>query len=177
MNASVAFNDSIETYNSSQGYQDPTNIDKKDGAQYAPAVSGGGLIAPNMNAKWIARVSGSYRLPWQEIGIAGTLDMRQGYPRLPAINIPSRPNSAGAIAVLLDPVGDVRLPTFRYVNFRIDKKFTFGLVGVEPQFDIFNLFNASTILAQRENQNASNANRVANVLAPRVARIGVNVTF
>ena len=178
LNGSVAYNNSREFYGSDSAFQDPTNITQRDGAQYAPGVAGGGLLRPNMNAKWIARLSGLYRLPWQGIGVSGTLDARQGYPRLQSVRIATRPNRAGGIDVLLDRLGDVRSPTFRFVSVRVSKQIELGQgVEVEPTFDIFNVFNANTLLAQRERQNASNANRVANILAPLVYRIGATIKF
>jgi hypothetical protein len=42
---------------------------------------------------------------------------------------------------------------------------------------MFNLFNAATVMGQRTNQNATNANQVFGILAPRIARVGMMVTF
>jgi hypothetical protein len=42
---------------------------------------------------------------------------------------------------------------------------------------MFNLFNANTVMGQRTNQNAANANQVFGILAPRIARVGVMLTF
>ena len=109
--------------------------------------------------------------------MAGALDTRQGYPWLQAINIASRPNSAGAIAVLLDPIGDNRLPALKTVDFLVDKMFTFGGKKLQVALDIFNLSNANTILARRLNQNAVIANAISSILGPRVARIGFSFTF
>jgi hypothetical protein len=39
--------------------------------------------------------------------------------------------------------------------------------------DIFNLLNAATILTRQARQNSGNANKITEVLAPRVLRIGV----
>ena len=46
-----------------------------------------------------------------------------------------------------------------------------------PSFDMFNLFNANTVMGRRTNQNAANANQVFGILAPRIARIGMMVNF
>jgi hypothetical protein len=43
--------------------------------------------------------------------------------------------------------------------------------------DIFNLFNGNTELSIRGTQNATNANTISSILAPRVIRFGVRVTF
>jgi hypothetical protein len=43
--------------------------------------------------------------------------------------------------------------------------------------DVFNLTNGNTILAERRQQNSTNANTVSAILAPRVIRFGVRLTF
>jgi hypothetical protein len=176
LEASFAYNTTVVFYDSPASYQDPTNIAITNGAQYAPALTTSGFAAQNPNAKWIARLNGWYQLPY-EIRVAATVDTHQGYPFLQAINVASRPNSAGAIQVLLDPPGDVRLPNFYQTDFRVDKTVVVGRTRVKPTFDVFNLFNSSTILGQNANQNAINANLISTILAPRIARVGVVVTF
>jgi hypothetical protein len=130
-----------------------------------------------LNSKWVARVTGAYQLPWYQIGIAGFYNARQGYPFPQAINIASRPNSAGAIAVLIDPLGDVRLPNFQTVDFRVDKTLTLHRVRALFTMDIFNLFNSGAILARQPNQNGATANMVSQILGPRVLRFGVRLQF
>ena len=43
MSASYAFNTAVEHYDSANAYEDPTNIDKRDGAQFAPESGGSGI--------------------------------------------------------------------------------------------------------------------------------------
>ncbi len=50
-------------------------------------------------------------------------------------------------------------------------------VRLQASMDIFNLMNSSTALSQRRNQNATNANQISSILAPRVMRFGVRMTF
>ncbi|MEQ1896863.1 MAG: carboxypeptidase regulatory-like domain-containing protein [Vicinamibacterales bacterium] len=177
LTGSFAYNDTKVKYNSPDSYEDPTNIAQQHNAQYAPGVTSGGQDPSNPNAMWITRFQGSYRLPWYDIGLAATTDLRQGYPLLPSINIATRPNRAGAVQVLLDPVGDVRLPAFSSTDFRVDKSVSVGSRKFQMTFDLFNIFNAGTDLAQRVVQNAANANVVSQILAPRVARFGATFTF
>ena len=182
LTGSYSYNSTIEDYDSPAAYEDPTSITERNGVQYAPTgagIGGGGgsnLGGIPINAKWIAKLNGSYRLPL-EINVAATADMRQGYPFLQAINIASRPNRAPAVAVLLDPVGDVRFTDFATMDFRVDRPFTVGGAKLLASFDMFNLFNANTVMGQRANQNAANANQVFGILAPRIARVGVMLTF
>jgi hypothetical protein len=43
--------------------------------------------------------------------------------------------------------------------------------------DVFNLLNENMALSVRGGQNASNANQISSILAPRVLRFGCRVTF
>ena len=181
MTGSYSYNSTIENYDSPAAYEDPTSIAQRNGFQYAPSAGLGGGGGSNLagiaiNAKWIAKLNGSYRLPL-DINVAATADLRQGYPFLQAINIASRPNRAAAIAVLLDPVSEVRFPNFATMDFRVDRAFSVGATKLKASFDMFNIFNANTVMGQRANQNAANANQVFGILAPRIARVGVMVTF
>jgi hypothetical protein len=46
-----------------------------------------------------------------------------------------------------------------------------------PSLDVFNLANANTVQAIRSRQNASNANQIQAIVAPRVIRFGVRVNW
>ena len=177
LNGSFAYNSTVVRYDSPASYEDPTNVAQQHNAQYAPGVASGGQDPSNPNAMWIARFQGIYRLPWYDIGLASTVDLRQGYPLLPSINIATRPNRAGAVQVLLDPIGNVRLPVFSSTDVRVDKAVAFGARKLQLTLDVFNIFNASTDLARRVVQNASNANLVSQIVGPRVARFGLTFTF
>lgn len=181
LTGSYSYNSTIEHYDSPAAYEDPTDIVRRDGYQYAPATGIGGGGGSNLggipiNAKWIAKLNGSYRLP-HAVHVAATADLRQGYPFQRAINIAARPNRAPAIAVLLEPVAAERFPDFATMDLRIDRPFRIAGLSLLPSLDIFNVFNANTVMGRRTNQNAANANQVFGILAPRIARVGVMVTF
>jgi len=181
LNASYSYNTTIEHYDSAAAYEDPTNIVRLNGFQYAPSagIGGGGgsnLAGIPVNAKWVAKLNGSYRLPY-EVNVAATADVRQGYPFAQGVNIASRPNRAPAIAVLLDALGEQRFPDFATMDLRLERAFRVRGMKVLPSFDMFNVFNANTVMGRRTNQNAANANSVFGILAPRIARIGMMVNF
>jgi hypothetical protein len=91
---------------------------------------------------------------------------------------PARPFGAGQAVVYLDKRGAARLPTFNQVDLRVDKTLTaFGRVKAVLSLDVFNLLNENTALSVRGGQNASNANQISSILAPRVLRFGCRVTF
>ena len=177
MTASYAFNNAVDHYDSPAAYEDPTNIDKYNGAQYAPEAGGSGIDNVFTNAKWLVKVQGMYTLPWGNINLSGFYNARQGYPIEPSVLSPSRANRVGTVLVLLDPVGDVRLPNLQTLDVRVDKAFTFGTVRIMPSMEVFNLGNVNTDLARRRNQAASNANSIGGIVAPRIIRFGVRVTW
>jgi hypothetical protein len=177
MSASLTYNSTLVFYDSPAAYQDPTNISMWNNAQYAPESSSNSIGNVFLNSKWVARVTGAYELPWYGLGVAGFYNARQGFPFPQSVNIASRPNQAGGVQVLLDPLGNVRLPAFHTLDFRVDKRLTVGRVNLTAAMDVFNLFNANTTLSQQRNQNGSTANQISSILGPRVLRFGVRLTF
>jgi hypothetical protein len=176
MNASLAFNDARDYWDSPAAYEDPTNIDQSNGAQYAPESGGSGIGNIFTNARWLMKLSGRYTLPG-EVNLAGFYNGRQGYPFPQAIQTPNRANGAGRATVMLDSLGDVRLDNLHVIDFRIDKVIRFGSRSLTPTFEIFNLTNTNTVLAINRNQAASNANTISGIVAPRVIRLGLQIRF
>jgi hypothetical protein len=111
------------------------------------------------------------------INLAGNYSIRQGYPFPQAMVSPTRPNRGGQVTVLLEPLGENRFDSFQIFDFRVERVFAFGNTRIIPAMDIFNVSNGNTVLARRRNQNASNANVVSGIVAPRVIRFGVRVQF
>jgi hypothetical protein len=176
MNASLAYNDARDYWDSPNAYEDPTNIANQSGFQYAPESGGSGIGNIFTNARWLVKLSGRYTLPW-DVNLAGFYNGRQGYPFPQSIQTPNRANGGGQAQVLLDPLGDVRHDDLHIVDFRVDKVFRVRGRSITPTFEIFNLGNANTVLAINRNQAASNANRISGIVAPRVARFGVQVRW
>lgn len=167
LNASANLQSTIYNYGGPNvSYQDPTNIAQRDGAQNG-----------TQNARWVGKLTGLYVLPWQDIGISGFLNMRQGYPLTRTILSPSRTGGIGTSQVEIDPGGTVRYENFYQVDMRIEKQFTFGRTKWAAAFDLFNALNSNVVLGRTAQQNSTRANFVTEVLAPRVARVGVRLNF
>jgi hypothetical protein len=176
-NGSFAYNNAIDHWDSGAAYEDPTNIAQQNGFQYAPESGGSGLDSIFTNAKWLVKMSGQWTTPLWDLNLAGAYNGRQGYPFPQSILTPNKANGGGTSQVLLDPLGDVRLETLQTIDLRIDRAMTFGQVRLIPSLDIFNLLNTNTILAFRRQQAATNANDISAIVAPRVARFGVRVSW
>jgi hypothetical protein len=194
-NASIAFNNAKDYWDSPRAYEDPTNISMTHGYQYAPESGGSGIDNIFNNAKWLTKASGSYTLPWFDINLAGNMQFRQGNPFPIGVNVTNRTVVAtntgggiGDIVVLMEPLGERRLDNTFVADFKVEKAFTFGTMRITPGMDIFNLTNANTILAHRRvmyTLNAgtgaasqpTNANDISGIVAPRVIRFGVRVNW
>ena len=178
LNASYAFNNAVDVWDSPAAYEDPSCVVAlcPSSQRYAPQAGGSGIDNVYINAKWLVKMSGTFQLPLG-IGLGANLNSRQGYPFPQAIITPNRANSGGQATVVLDPMGDNRLPTFTQIDLRVDKNFRLGRVQLKPTFDVFNVTNANTVLARRQLQASAVANDISGIVAPRVARIAVQVRW
>jgi hypothetical protein len=187
-NASFAFNDAKDYWDSDRAYEDPTNISMTHGFEYAPESAGSGIDSVFTNAKWLLKASGMYTLPWFDINLAANTQFRQGYPHPAAIQVTNRGNGLGNVNVLVEPLGDRRLENTFVLDFRVDRAFRVGRLNLTPSVDLFNATNANTEQSRRRimgtyNHNtgaftlASNGNNISSIIAPRVIRFGVRATW
>jgi hypothetical protein len=186
--ASFAYNNARDHWTSRAAYQDPTNIDRLDGFEYAPESGGSGLDSVFTNAKWLLKANGMYSLPLGGLNVAGNLQYRQGYPFPRAIQVTNRGNGLGNINVLLAPLGSERLPNVAMLDFRVDRPVQIGQLRLIPSLDIFNLTNANTVQSRRRimytfnhatgvGSSPSNSNNISSIITPRVIRLGLRVSW
>jgi len=175
MNTSFSYNSTIVNYGPGS-FTDPTNIDKRNGYQYDYATTGSGIGNVFVNAKYLFKLSGLYQLP-ASVNVSAFYNTRQGYPFERTVTSPTRANGAGTAALLVDNIGESRLPTFQNLDFHVDRPIKVGSVRFVPSVDIFNVFNSGTEQAIRGAQNSSNANYIQALVAPRVARFGIRVNW
>jgi hypothetical protein len=177
MNGSVTLQDGKEFFGPGS-FEDPSNIANRDGAQYAPESAGSGQGNVFQNARWIGRASAAYTLPWQEINLAGTFEVRDGYPMPLGVLTPTRANGAGQTTIYTEPLGDIRLDTYNNLNLRLDKSIkVHNSTRITLSVDAFNVFNNASILARQRTQNANNANNISALVAPRVFRFGARLNW
>jgi len=185
---SFAHNDAKDYWDSAAAYQDPTNIDRLHGFEFAPESGGSGIDNIFTNARWLLKTSGMYSLPWGGVNVAGNLQYRQGYPYPQAIQVTNRGNLLGNVNVLLEGMGEERHPDVTVLDLRVDRPFSIGKVRFIPSLDVFNATNTNIVLARRRivaTYNhatgavtpASNFDQISGIIAPRVLRFGVRVTW
>ncbi len=141
-----------------------------------------------INSKWTADLTGTYQIPVIETSFGFNVNSRQGYSLPYVWVVKGAPGSGEASKSLLVPnaVDTFRNPTVTEVDMRLAKELRFQRVGLTLSIDGFNLMNSNTILQRNVAQlNASagsttlsaSRNRVAEVLSPRVFRIGARLSF
>jgi hypothetical protein len=156
--------------------EDPTNRSPRANGEVEVPTSGSGIGNVYINAKWLFKLSGLYNLPY-DINVSAFYNARQGYPFERVVQGPSRANGAGIPILLLDPIGDARLPNYQNLDFHVERPIKAGTARFIPSLDVFNVGNSNTVQAIRGTQNASNANNIQAVVAPRVVRFGVRVNW
>ena len=181
MNASFSYNSTIVNNGYAGAFantigEDPTNLTARNGFQYDYASAGSGLGNIYVNSKYLFKISGLYQLPFA-VNVSAFYNARQGYPFEASVQSPSRANGAGIATVLLDPVGENRLPTFQNLDFHVERPIKVNNMRFTPSLDVFNIGNGNTILALQRTQNSAIANNISQIVAPRVARLGVRVSW
>jgi hypothetical protein len=153
-------------------------------------VAGGDLNDPNnsqvfpvgivgFDSTWALRLAGSYQLP-AGFSVSGSLVANQGYPYQSTYTItrgvfPGLTRTSQSIS--LTRRGDERLPDVTMVDLRVAR--TFHLPGgrrFTPQLDLFNLGNAATVVRLTSTV-GSRYLAPAEILSPRVARVGFSLDF
>ncbi len=191
-NASVTLQDQRLHWNGSS--IDPTNQWALDGKPFGNWANGIGGKAPiQMYARWMAKLSALYQMPWG-IAVSMTLQAREGWkiPHYITLAFADEESWEGLYrsnVVYLQPTTKDRLPNYRNLSFRIEKSMALGSGRVTLMADIFNAFNWATVnraydaylgtyYVDTDVFVANSSSRVySEILNPRVLRFGVRFDF
>ena len=88
------------------------------------------------------KVTGTYVLPWYEIGIAGNFNSQSGVAITRQVTVAQ--SVGGNSTVNVEPLGSFRLPRRTVGDFRVFKTANFGARSLEVSVDFNNLTNANT---------------------------------
>jgi hypothetical protein len=140
-----------------------------------------------INSKWSASLTGAYQIPVIETSFGFNINSRQGYS-LPYSWLVKGTGGEGNLALLAPSAVDTfRNPTVTEVDMRLAKELKFFRTGLTISIDGFNMLNSNTILQRNVSGNlnssagsttlSTTSNRVAEVLSPRVFRLGARLSF
>ena len=121
--------------------------------------------------------NGMYQGPWG-INFAASLFSRQGFAQ------PFYRNQGTGDVVqpskrvlVVSNVDDSRLGAVTTFDARIEKMQSFGRFKVAFDFDVFNLFNSPTVLADQYVVTSTLAGQPQEIMNPRIARLGLRLLF
>jgi hypothetical protein len=186
MRAGFSTNDHREYLDSPAATEDPTPYFTTTKAY--PNRDGGPVMVPSTGSgkssiymvlpKYQFILTGAYQAKWG-LTFAGNYLMRQGYasPFFQLSDEAGDPLSPQKNVLLVDDVGANRLPTVHSFDGRVSKAITHQRLNVNLDLDLFNVFNASTVLGRDFDVSSGAFNQVQEIMNPRIIRFGVRVSF
>jgi hypothetical protein len=142
-----------------------------------------------INSKWNYSLTGAYQIPVVEASIGFNLNGRQGYALPYVVNV-TAPRGEGTKRLLVpSSVDSFRNQNVSDLDLRLAKDLRFNRIGLTLSVDAFNVLNSNTILQRDVTRLGSasastgaftalsSANRVTEVLSPRVFRLGARLSF
>jgi hypothetical protein len=149
-------------------YFDPTNLVQQENQPVGTS-----------NVRWVGKFTGMVTLPGG-FNLSAFFNGRDGFPFNRTILTPTRTGGLGTSDVFVAPYASERYPTFFQIDTALDKTISFGKnKGRKVVLSVaaFNVTNSNVVLGRTARQNASNANNITTILAPRTLRIGARVNF
>ena len=122
--------------------------------------------------------TGLYQAPWG-INLAANMVNRQGFstPYFRSQVSTADPNSRLKSVLLVDDVGENRLPSVTSLDARIGKEFAFNRVRFNVDIDVFNVLNENVVLGRQYDLRVTTADQVLEIMNPRVLRLGLRFNF
>jgi hypothetical protein len=181
-----SWNDEREHFTDpSLSIQDPTSqriAPQIDNGVVSRATSGSGksqvyLIAP----KYQFIANGFWQGPW-ETGIGANLVTRQGFGKPYHVNdvVTNDPVRTFKDVLVVDDLDGNRLPAVTSFDLRFEKTIQLRRSSVVFDVDLFNLFNAATVLGRQYDVEATGTrgfDSVLEIMNPRILRLGLRVRF
>jgi len=181
MSGSVVFNREREYLpQADRDYLDPTNValtSGREGGSLVQTTATWPVAGNQRQLPWVAKLGGMYQFPWL-ITAAANFIGQSGSPLNAYLQSPNRTSSLGTINVLIEPVNSTHYADYYQLDLHVDKGVRIGGGRkITLAADLFNAFNNNVVLQQQERLNTATANNITTLLAPRVARLGVKVSF
>jgi hypothetical protein len=115
-------------------------------------------------------------LPISRAVLSANVFGRQGYP-FPLFRQVSLGADSGTQVLVTPTIDHFRYPNLWNTDARIARTFTARNVNLRLIGDVFNVFNANTVLVRSNNILSPSFNLIAQNLSPRIFRAGLVVGF
>ena len=164
-----------QKFSGTSGISDPTNFQggttQQNGDVATPSVGSGTKDGVWLGtSRWQVNVNGMYQLPY-DMSISGNLYGREGYG-IPYID------RSGPKDVQIGLIGDRRYDDLWTFDLGFGKTVKFKGTTLELRADVFNLFNANTVLSRKVRvDQPTNVDAITENLSPRVLRLGASMQF
>lgn len=157
----------------------------------APLIEGGLVVRASGGSgksgiyqllpKYQINANGLYQGPWG-LDFGANLVFRQGFGQAwnrSSVATGDMFGSSKTLALYTD-INENRLPSVSSFDVRVGKQFKFKYTTWNIDFDVFNLFNAGTVLGRQYDYRRTGAtgfNQTLEIMNPRIARVGLRVGF
>ena len=79
--------------------------------------------------------------------------------------------------LLVGDFGQARLPAVSVLDIRVGRQVKLKNVAMNFDLDVFNLFNSATVLGRQYSKQSAKYTQIAEIMQPRIARLGCRITF
>ncbi len=125
--------------------------------------------------QWGFKLSGSYQLPY-DIQAAAMFTSQSGSVYARDARFTAGLTRLSEVILWMEDPAAHRLPTQNIANVRLEKRQKVGFGTASFQLDLFNVTNTNAILGVTTRSGA-NFGKVTDIVAPRIARLGVTFKF
>jgi hypothetical protein len=124
--------------------QNPNNLINVEGPLTGQVNIGGGFFNGQIGDRpHQFKLTGTYILPWYDIGLAGNLNAQSGIAVTRQVT--TQLSVGGTTTVNVEPLGSHRLDPRTVVDLRLFKSIAFGTRSLDVAVDFNNLFNVNTV--------------------------------
>jgi hypothetical protein len=175
--AALSWNDWREHFGEG-AIEDPTRI------QLDPQIDGGQVVLFGgasgksywVNAKWHMNLNALYQLP-AGFEVSANLFGRQGYPKPYFLTVDTEGLIGFQSVLAVDKVDQFRYPNVWNLDLRLAKNIRLGGTNLMLSGEVFNALNANTEMVRILDATSTAFNRLDEIQAPRIARLGLRFSF
>ena len=177
----AAWNHATEHYSTEpprDSLGNPTPLDTEpldNGGPFTVRSSASGVGDMFIHGKWQLSANALYVMPY-EIELGASLFGRQGYP-YPVYREVLLGRDASRRVLVSPELDSMRYDDLWNLDIRVARSFRIGQASTQFIADLFNVFNANTVLVRNRNIDSPSFQRIAQNLSPRILRFGVRVGF